>query len=279
MKDFEYINKELGTDYTFICAADWNNISSNYKLSEKFIETFKDKVDWTNISCYQKLSEKFIEKHQNEVNWLEISKYQALSESFIEKFKDKVNWNIISILQKLSESFIEEHSNEVSWYNISTYQILSEPFIERFRYKVNWINISCYQKLSDEFIEKHCLTVDKENLWQYQSEEFKKEKLIKTGKYECHENYFIAYKAIRNDRYSLFNFQYQYLPCETYESNCDCTNIENSFGLNVGTYDFVKEYLGNDKGFIIKCKVYYKDIGRIVKNGNNIRCFRITVLE
>lgn len=66
---------------------------------------------------------------------------------------------------------------------------------------------------------------------------------------------------------------------ETYESNCDCTNIENSFGLNVGTYDFVKEYLGNDKGFIIKCKVYYKDIGRIVKNGNNIRCFRITVLE
>lgn len=68
MKDFEYINKELGTDYTFICAADWNNISSNYKLSEKFIETFKDKVDWTNISCYQKLSEKFIEKHQNEVN-------------------------------------------------------------------------------------------------------------------------------------------------------------------------------------------------------------------
>lgn len=187
MKDFEYINKELGTDYTFICAADWNNISSNYKLSEKFIE-----------------------KHQNEVNW-----------------------NIISILQKLS----------------------------------------------DEFIEKHCLTVDKENLWQYQSEEFKKEKLIKTGKYECHEDYFIAYKAIRNDRYSLFNFQYQYLPCETYESNCDCTNIENSFGLNVGTYDFVKEYLGNDKGFIIKCKVYYKDIGRIVKNGNNIRCFRITVLE
>ena len=72
---------------------------------------------------------------------------------------------------------------------------------------------------------------------------------------------------------------YQYLPCETYESNCDCTDEENSFGLNVGTYNFIKGYLGLRFGTIIKCKVYYKDIGRIVKDGNKIRCFKITVLE
>ena len=136
-----------------------------------------------------------------------------------------------------------------------------------------------YQKLSDEFIKKHNLSVNKNNLWQYQSEEFKKQKVIETGKYECHDEYFIAYKAIRENRYSLYNFQYQYLPWETYESNCDCTDNENSFGLNVGTYDFAKNYLGDLFGFIVKCKVYYKDIGRIVYNGQKIRCFKITVLE
>ena len=123
------------------------------------------------------------------------------------------------------------------------------------------------------------LIVDKENLWQYQTEEFKKQKLIETNKYECYDDYFIAYKAIRSDRYSLFNFQYQYLTGEAYESTCDCTNIENSFGLNVGTYDFVKEYLREKKGIVIKCKVYYKDIGRIVHDGDKVRCSKITVLE
>ena len=107
----------------------------------------------------------------------------------------------------------------------------------------------------------------------------KKQKLIKTKLYECHDDYFIAYKAIRPDRYSLFNFQYQYLPGETYESTCDCSESENSFGLNVGTYSHAKQYLIDKRGIIVKCKVYYKDIGRIVHNGEKIRCFKITILE
>ena len=135
------------------------------------------------------------------------------------------------------------------------------------------------QKLSDKFIEKHKLNINKENLWQYQDTDFKKQKLVETEKYECYEDYFIAYKAIRNDRYSLYNFQYQYLPGETYESHCDCTSDENSFGLNVGTYNFAKDYLSSRKGYIVKCKVYYKDIGRIVYDGEKVRCFKITVLE
>lgn len=136
-----------------------------------------------------------------------------------------------------------------------------------------------FQKVSDDFIKKYNLIVDKESFWQYQSEEFKEEKLIETGNYDCYEDYFIAYKAIRVDRYSLFNFHYQYLPNQTYESTCDCTDSENSFGLNVGTYDFAKKYLGEKNGMIVKCKVYYKDIGRIVYNGEKVRCFKITVLE
>jgi hypothetical protein len=39
---------------------DWNRISRNQKLSERFIKEFADRMDWTLISMYQTLSENFI---------------------------------------------------------------------------------------------------------------------------------------------------------------------------------------------------------------------------
>ena len=211
---------------------------------------------WKHISTCCKLTESFVENHKNKLDWESISQHQKLSEPFIEKFQDYVNWN-----------------------NISKFQTLSESFIEKFQNKVDWDYIFKYQKLSTEFIKKHKVSINKLKLWQYQSTEFKKQKLVGVNQYDCYEDYFIAYKAIRPDRYSFYSFQYRYLPGETYESNCDCTVNENSFGLNVGTYNFAKSFLGDKQGVIVKCKVYYEDIGRIVKNGSKVRCFKITVLE
>ena len=325
MEDFEYINNELGTDFKGNDEINWVNLSSDYTLSEKFIDKFQNKLNWYWLSCSQPLSEEFIERNQDVINWDNVSKHQILSEPFIEKYKDSVDWYNISAYQKLSEEFIEKFQNKVDWDYIATYQKLSEEFIEKFQNKVDWDYISVYQKLSEEFIEKfqdkvywnnismyqklsenfiernlkylnlglcvsfqklsdefikrHNLIVNKDDLWQYKDTEFKKQELIKTEKYECHEDYFIAYKAIRKDRYSLYNFQCQYLPGETYESSCDCTDNEDSFGLNVGTYDFAKKFLNFKPGLIVKCKIYYKDIGRIVKKENKIRCFKITVLD
>ena len=302
MEDFTYINKELGTNYKSNKEIDWYAVSRKFKLSESFIEKYQDKVNWTYISAYQKLSEEFIEKFQDKVDWYYISMHQKLSEGFIEKFQDKVDWYNVSTYQKLSEEFIEKYQDKVDWYYISAYQKLSEEFIEKFQDKVDWRYLSTYQKLSEEFIEKYQDSLDwhriskyqklseefiewyglifsKDDFWQYKDVEFKKDKLISTNLYECHDDYFIAYKAIRKDRYSIYNFQYQYLPGETYESTCDCTKDENSFGLNVGTYEFAKDYLGNKNGIIVKCKINYEDVGRIVHDGNKVRCFKITILE
>ena len=97
-----------------------------------------------------------------------------------------------------------------------------------------------------------------------------------TGMYECYDDYFIAYKGIRSDRYSAYNFQYQYLPKETYECFADTSNTESSFGLSVWDYENAKEYC--DK-LIVKCKVYYSDVARVVHHGGKIRCNKITVLN
>ena len=256
----------------------WGWISRYQKLSEDFIREFKDKVNWYYISDYQKLSENFIREFQDEVIWYCISRSQKLSENFICEFEDKVSWEYILEYQ-LSEDFIREFNDYIDWYYISYSQKLSENFIREFKDKVDWYYISKHQKLSNKFIEefKDELYIDAiKDSWHYKTPEEKKQAVIDTGLYECHENYFIAYKGIRSDRYSKFNFLYKYEKGGTYESWCDCSNEESSFGLSVWDEPNARRYCNE---LVVKVKVNYEDVGRVVHNGGKIRCFKIKILE
>ena len=254
-------------------------INTIEELLEVLGLTNENQINWHWISMYQKLSENFIEKYKNKVNWISISMHQKLSEDFIEKHKDAVNWCWISTNQKLSEYFIEKYKDKVDWYCISKYQKLSENFIEKHADKVNWGFISKYQNLSENFIEKYkdnfyiCAIKDS---WHYKSTEFKKQAVINTGLYDCYDDYFIAYKGIRSDRYSKFNFQYQYLPNQTYETFADYSDNEDSFGFSAWNYENAKSYCDE---LVVKVKIYYKDVARVVHNGNKIRACRITILD
>ena len=233
-------------------------------------------IDWYSISTRQKLSEDFIREFQNEVYWENISIYQNISENFIQEFQNVVRLGKICIFQKLSENFIREFRNDVNWDWISKYQKLSENFIREFKDKVDWVAISQYQKLSENFINEFNLVID-EDSWLYKDTSFKKNQVFDTELYECHNDHFIAYKSIRNDRYSHFNFQYQYLKGGIYECHCDTTKDENSFGLSAWTKEQAKNY--NDTGIIVRVKVKYEDVGRVVHDGGKIRCFKFEVLD
>ena len=280
----------------------WDMISSHQKLSENFIREFADKLDWCWISQYQQLSEDFIREFQDKVKWSVISIHQKLSEDFIREFADKVDWywistnqnlsedfirefgdnlycTLVSKHQKLSESFIREFANDLNWDCISIYQQLSEDFIREFADKVNWFNISKYQKLSQSFINefKDRLDISEiEDNWNYKDKEFLKQAVIDTGLYECYDDYFIAYKGIRRDRYSKYNYRYQYMPDETYEAWCDCSSEENSCGLSVWTEDDARYYCNE---LVVKVKINYEDVGRVVHEGGKIRCRKLTVID
>jgi hypothetical protein len=254
----------------------WSNISAYQNLSENFILEFKDKVNWSNISRCQKLSEGFIREFKYEVSWVWISEYQKLSEYFIREFQDKVDWRCISAFQKLSEGFIREFKDKVSWTHISMYQKLSESFIREFKDKVDWRFISKYQKLSEGFIREFKLKIDPDN-WLYKDKGFKLEKIKETGLYEFLDaDHILAYKGIRSDRYSQYNFQYRYLTGETYECHCDCTDDENSFGLSAWTEEKARGHCGE---LVIKVKINVADIGRVVHDGGKLRCFKFTVID
>jgi len=228
---------------------DWRNISQFQVLSEEFIEKFSHRVFWKTISCYQKLSERFIEKHEHELHFDDISQFQKLSEDFIEKFRHRLYWPDISQYQKLSENFIEKFKDNVDWEYIIKYQKLSEEFIEKFKCKVDcnyiikyqklsenfieklhdgflenincdymdncrriYINAGAYQKISKEFMDKHDIPAPSKN-WLYETIEAKESYIKKNSQYEIQEDeqgkYVLAYKGIRRDNYSVFNFQYK----------------------------------------------------------------------
>lgn len=258
----------------YIDRVDWYLISKYQKLSEDFIEEHTDKIYWYYISIYQHLSESFIDKHTDKVDWNQIFKCQNLSEDFIDKYIDKVNWSDISICQNLSEDFIDKHTDKVDWNSISIYQHLSENFIEKHADKLNWNNISRYQVITPEFADEHNISIN--NNSQRTAAEWKK-MIEETNLYECHEDYFYAYKSIRGDRYSHFNFQYQYLPGESYNCFSDYSDNENSFGLSAWTEKEAHNY--SDKGMVVKLKINYTDVTAIVHDSNKIRCKRITVLN
>ena len=244
-------NEILGTNYN-----DWEWLSKYEHLSEDFIREFKDNVIWYWVSQHQHLSEDFIREFKDRVHWGCISDYQNLSEDFIREFKDRVDWACISAYQHLSEDFIREFADQVYWDLISKYQRLSKVFIKEFQNKI------CIYYVN--------------NSWHYKSVEEKKKAVESTGLYECHEDYFIAYKGIRRDRYSNFNFQYQYLKGETYETWCDCSADESSFGFSAWTEKGARLYCNE---LVVRVKVRYEDVGRVVHNGGKIRCFKMEVLD
>jgi len=256
---------------------DFNDYKNYLKpLSESFIEQNKDRVNWDWISECQKLSESFIEQNKDRVYWDCISRYQKLSESFIEQNKDRVDWYRISQYQKLSESFIEQNKDRVYWYWISEFQKLSEEFIEQNKDRVNLDCIGEYQKLSEEFRTKHNLSIPANN-WLYTDKETKRQAIEKSGLYEIDNDWVIAYKGIKSNNYSKFNFQYKYELGNTYQSHADHNlDYENSFGLSAWTEEKAREYCDEK---IVKVKIHLDHVAALVHNGYKLRCTQFEIIE
>ena len=90
-------------------------------------------------------------------------------------------------------------TNYRNWMNLSEHTGLTEDFIREFGDNLDWYWISARQRLSEEFIEEFKDKLDMgfiADSWHYKSVEEKKKAVIDTGLYECHEDYFIAYKHI-----------------------------------------------------------------------------------
>lgn len=274
-------------------------LSNNKEMLEKFIELCKDDENIMYYICSEvKMDEDIINKYVDYVNWTNISEFQNLSEDFIRQHSDKVQWTWISMMQHLSENFISEFKNKVVWDCISEYQNLSEDFIKKHEEYISWRRLRNRKKLSFLYFFKHFSKIYErednnkfinllyfifvfislyfENML-YMPTFLKKRRIIKTGVYECHDDYFIAYKGIRRDRYSSFNFLYQYNKGGIYESYADYSDYYSSFGLSAWTKKKARLFCDD---LVVTCKIYYKDLAYVsIFNDAKIRCSKLEILD
>lgn len=256
-------------------------VAFKVQLPHNLMEKYHYNLDWETLPSAQCLTQSFIKKHLNEFNVVTLARYQNLSDEVIDMIANKTNdesfWSTICIFQKLSENTMRKYFHNLYPNVLCKYQTLSENFIKDYLPCLDTFLLKTYQKYSDKFAD--ALGID-HSLRNIDNSNDVKKKLIKSKLYECHEDYFIAYKGIKKSRYSLFNFRYKYLPNKSYESNCDPTDNERSFGLNVGTKNYVKKYISTNKNaMIVKCKINYCDVGSIVYDAENVRCTKIQILE
>lgn len=275
----------------------WNIISEYQTLSEDFIETHKSYVIFKFLMKNEKLSQDFIYKYKKEISWFDVFFYQKLSNDFIVKITKEHLYpqyycKTLINHQELSEDTIEIIKNEFDklenskktecsfyWDDVVKSQKLSTDFILKYIKLINLELVARYQKVDARLERRVKKYKSYKDNWIYKSAEEKKQAVIDTGLYECYDDYFIAYKAVRADRYSLYNFQYKYEKGGVYESWCDCSGKNGSFGLSVGTHSYAENYINNRNGIILRCKIEYKDIGRLVCGDDKIRCFKIEILD
>lgn len=144
----------------------WDDISTNYFLSDDFIRDFHEKLNWVCVCKHQSISEDIIREFQDEIGWEIICKTQILSEEFIEEFTDKVDWQIISETQcHLSEDFIERHKDKLCWSDIFVH-ILSEQFLRKHANEItesnSWHIICMWHKLPEQFFRDYADNFDDE---------------------------------------------------------------------------------------------------------------------
>lgn len=227
----------------------------------------------------QELSEEFMTGIMPVLDEDQVSRLvnnQKLSQTFISK-----NWNLFSndvksdvvLSQVLSMKFIQQ-----IWENISDglrSKILKQQKLEQVFIESIWPQLSLeqkkvvgnYQKLSTNFVKKHTdeLQIDKDN-WLYKDAEFKKQQVAKTGLYEMHKDYFVAYKGVLKSRHSTMGLQYKYEDGKSYDTHADFFRDEHGFGFSVATKERALDWMSRQQGddhVILRVKIPYHAVARV----------------
>jgi hypothetical protein len=210
-------------------------------------------------------------------------KWQTLSEEYIESKLSIIKDNslIMELLQsqRMSENFIKKHEECFGESYIGlliTTQRLSIEYITDLNKRYNLI-IWPDDKLGIKFNIETNLS----NCWQYKSADEKLEIIKKTNLYEIKGDYVIAYKSIRKNGYSNYNFQYKYEVDSYYTTKADY-NILNtaSFGFSAWTLKHVlTKYYNWHENKIIKIKIHKSEIAALVHNDNKIRSTALYVIN
>jgi hypothetical protein len=114
---------------------DWTMVFKHFDFDDELLRRYMYKATTNlhriSISMYQKLSEDFMDEYKDELIWIFVSINQTMSEKFIREHQKYIDFSYLPYYQDISLSLIKDlmKTEKVSWKNISEYYPLKEAFI------------------------------------------------------------------------------------------------------------------------------------------------------
>ena len=297
-RDYNLINTELTEEELeqyivenedLMTRTRWEDMAQYQNLTENFMKNHLKDLPLNRLVTYQPMSEDMIDYVFSYISNLEdvsdprktmytklVLQHQDVTERLMSKYKDMIHWTAASEYCNMSEEFIKEYKYYVNWESISKYKTLSIDFMYEMMPYLNYRNAFFYQDTDPEL---DLVFKEKINTYDDYFQAFWNRKYMvrnrgaaywrdiikqyKTYPTDYSEDYFIGYKAIRSDGYSLFSFRNKYEREHTYETKSDYALDEVSFGFGIYNRDKAYQYgMQKDKKRfdIVAIKVPYDSI-------------------
>lgn len=126
---------------------------ANAKLSEEFIEKYKDDINWDHLSANPHLTMEFWSKHMDKINMKYIWRNFHVTQEFAEKHIDQVKKSAFSQNPNFSESFYEQHLDKIDWDVLFRNTGLSREFLAKYQDRMT-NDANDYLRSFDEFNTK-----------------------------------------------------------------------------------------------------------------------------
>lgn len=94
----------------------WFIVSTNYGLTESFINEFSGFLNWTQVCRYQILTNECIKRNIDKIHWYFTIKHQTLSEQLLRDVSnvfEKSDWSAIKQYQNLSDAFKHDFKEQL----------------------------------------------------------------------------------------------------------------------------------------------------------------------
>lgn len=185
--DFKKINHHIitkGTTMTcnqvsdemiqsIISAKAWNDISSNFGLTEEMLERYADKLNWNEVSKNREIhwTVKLIEKWAGRLNWEELSdsgNEYLLTPDVIAYFVNRWNWRTLSSNSnlKLDYTFIDRFVDKWDWSVLidcwHREDCYTKEFFDRYRSHIPLTLFLDNSRLLNELVDKEAERIKKE---------------------------------------------------------------------------------------------------------------------
>ncbi len=98
--------------YSFTVQKSAEHYITKYDLKCSLLD-FPMRAPWNQLLTENKVSNEFIDAFSTRVNWSVVCRYQKLSEELMNKYVHLLDWPMVSYYQKFSKKFIADHLNDL----------------------------------------------------------------------------------------------------------------------------------------------------------------------